>query len=248
MPTDTSIWSFVIHAGPVVKSVMLILLAASICTWTIIFQRSRLLKQRQQQAKKFEERFWSGSDLNHLYDNLHKQRTPVTGLANIFKAGFGEYLKSARANHGRVSLIKSTQRAMRIAQSHEIDNLEKHLSFLATVGSNSVYIGLFGTVWGIMSAFRGLGAVQQATISMVAPGISEALIATAMGLVAAIPAVIAYNFFTSQIDRLDSSYQTFQDEFSSVLNHQMPPSDHNHTDQSADNADSLQGDWDEQTA
>lgn len=246
MTTETSIWSFIIHAGPVVKTVMLVLLAASVCSWTIIIQRMRLLKTRRKEARQFEQRFWSGSDLNQIYDNLHSQHKPVTGLANIFYAGFSEYLKSSRASHDRVSVIKSTQRAMRIAQSHEIDGLEKHLSFLATVGSNSVYIGLFGTVWGIMSAFRGLGSVQQATIAMVAPGISEALIATAMGLVAAIPAVIAYNFFTSQLERLDNSYQTFQDEFSSVLHHQTSPQRTTVSDNA--NQDFEQGEWNEQTA
>lgn len=247
MPTDTSIWSFIVHAGPVVKCVMLILLAASVCSWSIIFQRARLLKQRRKEAKQFEERFWSGNDLSQLYDGLQKQRQAVTGLSSIFQAGFSEYLKSSRAKHDRLSLLKGTQRAMRIAQSHEIEFLEKHLSFLATVGSNSVYIGLFGTVWGIMSAFRGLGAVQQATIAMVAPGISEALIATAMGLVAAIPAVIAYNFFTSHIERLDNSYQTFQEEFSSVLHHQTHPSKAESFTLGED-TDSGEGDWHAQTA
>ncbi len=239
--SDTSIWSFIINAGPVVKAVMLILLFASVSSWTIIIQRMRLLKQRRKEAKQFEERFWSGSDLNQIYDNLHNQHKAVSGLSKIFYSGFSEYLKSTRKSHDKTSVMKSTQRAMRIAQSHEVDFLEKHLSFLATVGSNSVYIGLFGTVWGIMSAFRGLGAVQQATIAMVAPGISEALIATAMGLVAAIPAVIAYNFFTNQVERLDNSYQTFQEEFSSVLNHQTQPSAHH-------DAEPEQGEWDAQTA
>ncbi|MDF1794913.1 MAG: protein TolQ [Coxiellaceae bacterium] len=242
LQSETSIWSFIIHAGPVVKLVMLILLLASVSSWTIIIQRVRLYKQRRKEARQFEERFWSGSDLNNIYDSLHSQRKPVTGLAKIFYSGFSEYLKSSSKSNNKANVIKSTQRAMRIAQSHEVDNLEKHLSFLATVGSNSVYIGLFGTVWGIMSAFRGLGAVQQATIAMVAPGISEALIATAMGLVAAIPAVIAYNFFTSQLERLDNSYQTFQDEFSSVLHHQSKPQTHAPSDESNE------GEWNEQTA
>ena len=164
-------------------------------------------------------------DLSQIYQQLDKHPSQVTGLTNIFYAGFGEYqrIQSQSQSHNNSDrVITSTQRAMRIAESNELSVLERHLSFLATVGSNSVYIGLLGTVWGIMSAFRGLGAVQQATIAMVAPGISEALIATAMGLIAAIPAVIAYNFFTNQVERLSNSYQTFQEEFSGILHHQVP--------------------------
>jgi biopolymer transport protein TolQ len=220
---DTSIWSFIANADFIVKCVMIILLLASIASWTLIFQRMRLLKQRRTEAQEFEKRFWSGLDLTQLYSQLDKHKTQVNGLASIFHAGFSEYLKINKTQgNDSNTIIQGTQRAMRIAQSHEMDTLEKHLSFLATVGSNSVYIGLFGTVWGIMSAFRGLGMVQQATIAMVAPGISEALIATAMGLIAAIPAVIAYNFFSSQLDRIYNSYETFQEEFSGILHHQVP--------------------------
>lgn len=216
---DMSLWSFIAHADIVVKTVMLILLCASIASWTIIFQRSRLLKNSLKEARTFEQRFWSGIDLAQMFQQLGKQRQTLSGMAAIFYAGFDEFLK-AKQKHEHI--IQHTERAMRIAESNEMSTLEQHLSFLATVGSNSVYIGLLGTVWGIMSAFRGLGAVQHATIAMVAPGISEALIATAMGLVAAIPAVIAYNFFTAKIDRIQQSYQTFQEEFSGVLHHQMP--------------------------
>jgi biopolymer transport protein TolQ len=220
---DTSIWSFIVNADFIVKCVMVILLLASIASWTLIIQRMRLLKQRRAEAQAFEKRFWSGLDLTQLYTQLDKQKNKIKGLASIFHSGFSEYVKmNNKPVKNSDTIIQGTQRAMRIAQSHEMDTLEKHLSFLASVGSNSVYIGLFGTVWGIMSAFRGLGMVQQATIAMVAPGISEALIATAMGLIAAIPAVIAYNFFSSQLDRIYNSYETFQEEFSGILHHQVP--------------------------
>jgi biopolymer transport protein TolQ len=226
---DMSLWGFIANADIVVKTVMLILLVLSVASWTIIFQRIRLLKTRRKEAEQFEKRFWSGVDLSQIYQQLDKHPSQVSGLTNIFYAGFGEYQRIQDQGHNNSDrVITSTQRAMRIAESNELGMLERHLSFLATVGSNSVYIGLLGTVWGIMSAFRGLGAVQQATIAMVAPGISEALIATAMGLIAAIPAVIAYNFFTNQVERLSNSYQTFQEEFSGILHHQVPShtSDH----------------------
>lgn len=224
IPSSPSIWSFIIHAGPVVKCVMLILFFASITSWTLIFQRHRLLRLRRKEAKQFEKRFWSGIDLNQLNQSLEHERSPLTGLAHIFHAGFSDYLKAIKKpNTSLKAVLTSCQRSMRIAESQELDHLEKNLSFLATVGSNSVYIGLFGTVWGIISAFRGLSLVEQATIAMVAPGISEALIATAIGLIAAIPAVIAYNFFSSQIERLENSYQIFQQEFLSILEHQGDP-------------------------
>lgn len=215
-----SVWSFVIHASPVVKCVMLILLSASIASWTLILQRYRLLKTRRLEAQRFEQQFWSGIDLTQLHTELQKKADKLTGLSHIFYAGFNDYLKTSRYAQTTKAMMSSCQRSMRIAEAQEISQLEKNLSFLATVGSNSVYIGLFGTVWGIMSAFRGLSLVQQATIALVAPGISEALIATAIGLLAAIPAVIAYNFFTSQIERIQNTYQTFQEEFLSILNHQ----------------------------
>lgn len=218
---DMSLWGFIVNADIIVKSVMVILLLASIASWTIIFQRIGLLKKSQKELNSFEKRFWSGVDLSQMHQQLTKHPAEITGLAAIFHAGFDEYLKG-QGKKSFEQTLNNTQRAMRVAEANQMSKLESHLSFLASVGSNAVYIGLFGTVWGIMSAFRGLGAVQQATIAMVAPGISEALIATAMGLIAAIPAVIAYNFFTAKIERINQSYQTFQEEFSGVLHHQAP--------------------------
>ena len=219
--SEPSLWSFIVDAGPVVKAVMLILLAASVASWTIIIQRAALLKRTRKEVDNFERRFWSGIDLNQLYQQLSPHSDELSGLAAIFYAGFHEFTRLKRqAGVSPTAIMEGVQRAMRIAQARDVDNLEKHLSFLATVGSTSPYVGLFGTVWGIMTAFRSLGAVQQATISMVAPGISEALIATAIGLFAAIPAVIAYNYFANELERLTNSYDTFQQEFSNVLHRQ----------------------------
>ncbi len=221
MIVEASLWSFIADAGPVVKCVMLILMAASIASWTIIIQRARLLKATHLSVTNFERRFWSGVDLNQLFQQLSTKPEDLSGLAAIFYAGFNEFTRLRRQSGiNPAAIMEGVQRAMRIAQAHDVDNLERHLSFLATVGSTSPYVGLFGTVWGIMSSFRALSAVQQATISMVAPGISEALIATAIGLFAAIPAVIAYNYFANALERLTNSYDTFQQEFSNVLHRQ----------------------------
>lgn len=221
MATDTSIWSFIINAGWVVKIVMLILLSASIASWTVIIQRSLLFRQSRKNAHQFEERFWSGIDLSQLFQQLMNKGAQLTGLSAIFHAGFNEYNRlSKQSSTHPDAVMEGTARAMRVAQSREIDRLEKHLSFLATVGSTSPYVGLFGTVWGIMTSFQALGSVTQATIAMVAPGISEALIATAIGLFAAIPAVIAYNRFSNDLERLNNNYDTFQDELSSILHRQ----------------------------
>jgi biopolymer transport protein TolQ len=217
-----SLWSFVANAGPIVKIVMLLLLAASVWSWTIIFQRFFFLKDAQLAVKKFEKQFWSGNDLNKFYAELNTRQDELHGLEHIFHAGFSEYFrlkKQAIANPD--AIIEASQRAMRIALAREIALLEQHLSFLATVGSTSPYVGLFGTVWGIMTSFRALGTVQQATMAMVAPGISEALIATAMGLFAAIPAVIAYNRYASEVEKLSNLYDTFREEFSSILHRQV---------------------------
>lgn len=217
-----SLWSFVANAGPIVKIVMLLLLAASVWSWTIIFQRFFFLKDAQLAVKKFEKQFWSGNDLNKFYAELNTRQDELHGLEHIFHAGFSEYFrlkKQAMANPD--AIIEASQRAMRIALAREIALLEQHLSFLATVGSTSPYVGLFGTVWGIMTSFRALGSVQQATMAMVAPGISEALIATAMGLFAAIPAVIAYNRYASEVEKLSNLYDTFREEFSSILHRQV---------------------------
>jgi biopolymer transport protein TolQ len=219
MANAPSIWSFIADASLVVKFVMLLLVAASVVSWTFIFQRSIFLKTARRAVTKFEDQFWSGADLSKLYDGLAKRNAELQGLENIFHAGFREYTRlHQRPGVHAETLMEGVERAMRVAKAREIDKLEQHLSFLATVGSTSPYVGLFGTVWGIMTSFRGLiGSTQSATIAMVAPGISEALIATAMGLFAAIPAVIAYNRFNSEAEGLINTYDTFQEEFSSIL-------------------------------
>lgn len=220
MTTDASLWSFIFHAGTAVKIVMAILALASIASWTIIFQRSMFLSSAKENVKTFEKKFWSGTDLNQLYANIHPHRRELSGLEHIFVVGFEEFNRLNKQAVTPEAVMEGAGRAMRIAVAHEIDNLEQNLSFLATVGSTSPYVGLFGTVWGIMTAFRALGAVQQATIAMVAPGISEALITTAMGLFAAIPAVISYNRFANTVERLVNYYETFQEEFSRILHRQ----------------------------
>jgi biopolymer transport protein TolQ len=221
MVGEPSLLSFVINAGPVVKVVISILLLASLISWTIIFQRWFFLNDARDAMHNFEERFWAGTDLSKLYQELSHREGNLHGLEHIFYAGFCEFTRLSKQTMAKPdSIMEGAQRAMRVAVSREIARLEKHLSFLATVGSTSPYVGLFGTVWGIMTSFRSLGAVQQATIAMVAPGISEALIATAMGLFAAIPAVIAYNRYSSDAEWLSNQYETFQEEFSSILHRQ----------------------------
>jgi len=218
---DPTILSYFSNAGPVVKIVMLLLLVASIFSWALIFQRITFLKHARKTANDFEQQFWSGADLHQLYHEASEREGSLTGHEQIFYAGFKEYLR-LQQKPGLLQdvIMERVERAMRIACNKEQDKLEHHLSFLATVGSTSPYVGLFGTVWGIMTAFHALGNVTQATIAMVAPGISEALIATAMGLFAAIPAVIAYNRFADQADRISNSYTMFQEEFSSILHRQ----------------------------
>lgn len=213
----TSLWGFILNAGLVVRTVMVILTLASLTSWTLIFQRAIFIKNAKQKYKHFENQFWSGGDLNKLFADLTRRKDNLDGLENIFYAGFKEFTRLSQQHLDNKSILEGCQRAMRVAQAREQDKLEQHLSFLATVGSTSPYIGLFGTVWGIMTSFQALGAVQQATISMVAPGISEALIATAMGLFAAIPAVISYNRYSAETERLSNYYDTFAEEFSSIL-------------------------------
>lgn len=218
MTTNLEFIHLIVNASPAVQLVLFILLMASLISWTMIFTKYSLLKGARADANKFEERFWSAEDLSPLYARVTgKNYTPV-GMEKIFEAGFSEFAR-LRKKTGMDSddVLEGAQRAMRVALNREIEYLETNLSFLATVGSTSPYIGLFGTVWGIMNSFRALGNVQQATISMVAPGISEALIATAMGLFAAIPAVIAYNRYANDVERLINRYDTFQEEFSSIL-------------------------------
>jgi biopolymer transport protein TolQ len=180
------------------------------------------MKQARAAADAFDTRFWSGEDLVSLYQKLEANEEDLTGMERIFFAGFGEFAKLRRqVDMDPKVVLEASQRAMRVALNREIDELETHLPFLATTGSTSPYVGLFGTVWGIMNSFRALGNVNQATLSMVAPGIAEALIATAMGLFAAIPAVVAYNYYASGIERLASRYDAFSDEFLAILQRQF---------------------------
>lgn len=222
MATDQSLWMYFINASPVVRAVMLLLVTASIISWTMIFQRGIFLKKTREAIASFEDLFWSGVDLSKLYTDLSSEQKEPEGIQSIFQAGFREFVRLRKQGNATPSMIlETTQRAMRIARSRAMDKLEQHLSFLATVGSTSPYVGLFGTVWGIMTSFHALGTAQQASIAMVAPGISEALIATAMGLFAAIPAVIAYNRYANETERLLNQYDTFQEEFSSILYRQV---------------------------
>ena len=222
MEDKLSIWSLVANASFLVQLVMLLLALASVVSWVIIFQRGKVFRTTGKASTRFEERFWSGMDLNQLYRETTETPNLDSGLEQIFRSGFKEFTR-LRQQQGvdPDALMEGTQRAMRVAVSRELDKLEAHLPFLATVGSTSPYIGLFGTVWGIMNSFRGLAQLQQATIATVAPGISEALIATAMGLFAAIPAVIAYNRYSARTDYLANSYQTFSEEFFSILHRKV---------------------------
>lgn len=221
MTADTSFFTYFFDSSPIIKLVILLLIAASLMSWTFIFQRSVILKNAKQAVTKFEDIFWSGADLNKLYGDLSHRDQELSGMQYIFLAGFREFLRMRKRTGVSVNAtMEATQRAMRIARSREAEDLEQHLSFLATVGSTSPYVGLFGTVWGIMNAFHALGNMQQATIALVAPGISEALVTTAMGLFAAIPAVIAYNRFANDVERLLNQYDTFQEEFFNILHRQ----------------------------
>lgn len=220
MQTDLSLLHLITNASVLVQAVMALLLIISVVSWTMIFQKYRALKRARQEALEFENRFWSGSDLAVLYRDL-SAREDADGLENIFKAGFKEFVRLRKQGGiDPMAVLEGSQRAMRVELSREVDQLETQLPFLATVGSTSPYIGLFGTVWGIMNSFRALGNVNQATLAMVAPGIAEALIATAMGLFAAIPAVIAYNRYSNETERLIGRYTMFIEEFSTILQRQ----------------------------
>jgi biopolymer transport protein TolQ len=220
MNFDSSLFNYFFHAGLVVKAVMLILLAASIFSWAYILQRVYYLSEIKKASGKFEHAFWSGEDLSRLYNESVRDQKP--GSETIFHAGFKEFLRFRKQPGASISqIMDNTYRAMRVAQMRLIDKMETNLPFLAIVGSTSPYIGLFGTVWGIMQAVSALANAQQATLPMVAPGIAEALIATAMGLFAAIPASIAYSRFITDINRQISRFETFQDEFTNVLTRQM---------------------------
>jgi biopolymer transport protein TolQ len=205
-----------------VQLVMAVLLITSLFSWWFIFIKVFTIKNAESDAENFEGAFWSGGDLNKLYDGLGSGRRKPQGMAAIFEAGFKEFIRHKQQAHREAKMdvsdvMEGARRAMRATYNRELDGLDAHLPFLASVGSVSPYIGLFGTVWGIMNAFRGLSSVAQATLSQVAPGIAEALVATAIGLFAAIPAVIAYNRFASKVDRLSVRYESFMEEFTNIL-------------------------------
>ena len=217
MPDQLSIFELIAGASVLVQLVMLVLLLASVVSWMMIFQRWFFLRRVQREIEDFEEHFWSGIDLRQLYGELVEE-DELTGIESAFVSGFKEYTRLTEEGSGDPdAIMQGVQRAMRIALTREEERLETHLPFLATVGSTSPYIGLFGTVWGIMNSFRSLANMTQATLASVAPGISEALVATAMGLFAAIPAVIAYNRFSARVEAMVKRYEAFSEEFISIL-------------------------------
>ncbi len=220
MSTDLSLITLIVDASLLVQFVMLLLLAASVISWFVIFQKNKLLKHEVKDAKRFEDEFWSGGDLSELYTQLSRRRLEREGMEKVFETGFAEFARSYKTTNDPAFMMASIQRSMKVVLSREEEKLESNLSLLATIGSISPYVGLFGTVWGIMNSFTALGAVQNASLNMVAPGIAEALIATAMGLFAAIPAVVAYNRYSEQVDRLVSRYENFMEEFTTVLQRQ----------------------------
>ena len=219
MNEPLSIIDLILNASPLVQAVMAVLILASMVSWIIIFQRGFLLAAVRRDATQFENDFWSGErGLGQLYVELEERGEAPVGIENIFSSGFKEFTRSKQEGSDPDRVMENVQRAMRVALSREEERLETHLPFLATVGSTSPYIGLFGTVWGIMNSFRGLATVNQVSLAVVAPGISEALIATAIGLFAAIPAVIAYNRFSAQVEVIVNRFEAFTEEFSSILN------------------------------
>lgn len=221
MNPNLSIVHLIADASLVVQLVMLLLLAVSLLSWTMIFERWRTLKKVRRAANEFEERFWSGADLGAMYKEIVSKDYVESGMEDIFEAGFKEFVRLRKQSGiDPMDIVEGSRRAMRVSLFRAIDQLENHLSFLATVGSTSPYVGLFGTVWGIMNAFQALGNMQQATLALVAPGIAEALVATAMGLFAAIPAVVAYNRYANDVERLSNRYDTFLEEFSTILQRQ----------------------------
>ncbi|HEX2493479.1 MAG TPA: protein TolQ [Steroidobacter sp.] len=208
----------VLQASIIVQIVMALLLIASVISWAIMLRKRAELRKARADADRFEEVFWSGGDLTAMFRSIDQSRRVTKGMEAIFEQGFREFSRlRQQGGVAAAQLIEGSRRGMRVALLKESDRLEHSLSMLATVGSTSPYVGLFGTVWGIMNAFHGLGNVQQATLAMVAPGIAEALIATAMGLFAAIPAVIAYNRYADQVSRIELRYDTFVEELSTIL-------------------------------
>ena len=218
MTADTSVINLLWEASLPVQFVMLLLIGASLMSWSIIFTKRRLIRRTKDASDEFEAAFWSGGDLNSLYRSATRAKGGSIGMAGIFEAGFREFNRALQAGGNSADkIVEECRRAMRVAQMREVDRLEQNLATLATIGSTSPYVGLFGTVWGIMGAFMGLANVQSATLAVVAPPIAEALIATAMGLFAAIPAVVAYNRYADKVVRLEYRYDGFTEEFSSIL-------------------------------
>jgi biopolymer transport protein TolQ len=220
---DLDIWTLIVNASIVVKVVMLLLLSVSFMSWMFIFQKWFSIRRAGRQTELFEREFWGGRDLNALYQGAVNNRHSIGNLERIFEAGFREFAKlrgQKSAQTEASDMVDGARRAMRATFQREMDFLERHLAFLASTGSVSPYVGLFGTVWGIMHSFRSLANVQQATLAQVAPGIAEALIATAIGLFAAIPAVVAYNRYSHDIERLANRFESFMEEFSNILHRQ----------------------------
>jgi biopolymer transport protein TolQ len=220
---DLDIWTLIVNASIVVKVVMLLLLSVSFMSWMFIFQKWFSIRRAGRQTELFEREFWGGRDLNALYQGAVNNRHSIGNLERIFEAGFREFAKlrgQKGTNTDASDMVDGARRAMRATFQREMDFLERHLAFLASTGSVSPYVGLFGTVWGIMHSFRSLANVQQATLAQVAPGIAEALIATAIGLFAAIPAVVAYNRYSHDIERLANRFESFMEEFSNILHRQ----------------------------
>src|SRR5207248_2869949 len=223
MPTvtqDLDIWALILHASIVVKVVMVVLLAVSFMSWMFIFQKWFVLRRAVSQTLKFEREFWGGQDLNALYQGAVNHRHTIGSLERVFEAGYREFAKVRQSGTDVSDMVDGARRAMRATFQREMDFLERHLAFLASTGSVSPYVGLFGTVWGIMHAFRNLANVQQATLAQVAPGIAEALVATAIGLFAAIPAVVAYNRYSHDVERIGNRFESFMEEFSNILHRQ----------------------------
>lgn len=219
---ELSFTELIFNASLLVQVVMLILVSMSVISWTIIIQKTSVFKRGRTRADDFEDRFWSGIDLNNLYQDCMKHQAELQGLEVIYASGFKEFVRLVNSGPADQDVVMDgTYRQMKVAQSREVETLESHLASLATIGSISPYIGLFGTVWGIMHAFVALAAVKNATLSMVAPPIAEALIATAMGLFAAIPAVMFYNHFASKVEALENRYDNFMDEFATILNRRL---------------------------
>lgn len=217
MTGSISFTQLVLQASPMAQAVMGALMVASLASWAVIFAKRGLLSRTQKNAQAFETRFWSGGSLTDLYEAQRRGHEPDDGLGQIFRSGFEEYTRQQSMKSSPDDALAAVQRQMRVAMAREVEKLEGGLSLLATIGSTSPYVGLFGTVGGIINAFVAIGNVKQATLASVAPGIAEALIATAIGLFAAIPAVIAYNFFVARVERIEGRYSTFAEEMIGIL-------------------------------